>query len=76
MGNITLTRGGTEVSGVLFAPFGKVTFIGTSFKGTVIARDGFFVTSGGTTVTYKSVADFYSSAEDYPWVEYKQICCK
>ncbi|MFA5237374.1 MAG: PKD domain-containing protein [Methanoregula sp.] len=55
------------VTGVLYAPNGKVTFGGNSFTGVVIARDGFFVTSGGTTVTFTNLANYFSSPNDYPF---------
>ena len=51
-GDITITgMGGSGVTGIFFAPNGKVTFKGGFLEGVVIARDGFFVESGGTTVT-------------------------
>jgi PKD repeat protein len=66
-GDITLTGlGGSGVTGVLFAPNGKVTFEGGFFEGVVIARDGFFVTSGGTKVTSVNFATYFSSPDDYP----------
>jgi len=67
-GNISITGlGGSGLSGVLFAPCGKVTFNGGYFKGLVIARDGFYVTSGGTDVTFIGIADFISDPDDYPF---------
>lgn len=64
-GDITITGlGGSGLTGVLYAPYGKVTFKGNSFEGTVIARDGFFVTSGGTNVTFKKIEDFFPDAAD------------
>jgi len=66
-GDITITGlGGNGVTGVLFAPYGKVTFEGGFFEGVVIARDGFFVTSGGTKVTFVNFAKYFSSPDDYP----------
>jgi PKD repeat protein len=66
-GDITITGlGGSGVTGVLFAPNGKVTFEGGFFEGVVIARDGFFVTSGGTKVTFVNFAKYFSSPDDYP----------
>ncbi|ACA59473.1 hypothetical protein Daud_0961 [Candidatus Desulforudis audaxviator MP104C] len=68
-GDITITRlGGSGVSGVLYAPNGRVTFEGEFFEGVVIARDGFFVTRGGTTVTFKHINTFFSSVADYPFL--------
>lgn len=68
-GDITLNNFNQNypVTGVLYAPNGKVTFSGNSFTGVVIARDGFFVTSGGTTVTFTNLANYFSSPDDYPF---------
>jgi PKD repeat protein len=67
-GDITLTGlGGSSVSGVLFAPNGRVTFEGGSFTGVVIARDGFDCISGGTLVTFTNLEDYFSSSADYPF---------
>ncbi len=67
-GDITLTNlGGSSVSGVLFAPNGRVIFNGKSFEGVALARDGFYVTSGGTTVTFRNLDDYFSSPDDYPF---------
>ncbi|MDD5143462.1 PKD domain-containing protein [Methanoregula sp.] len=67
-GDITLTGlGGSTVSGVLFAPNGQVTFYGGAFEGVVIARDGFYVTSGGTTVRFKNMDEYISDSADYPF---------
>jgi len=67
-GDISITGlGGSSLSGVLYAPNGKVTFSGNSFTGVVIARDGFYVTSGGTTVTFTNLANYFSSPDDYPF---------
>ncbi|MDI6867655.1 PKD domain-containing protein [Methanoculleus sp.] len=66
-GDITITGlGGSGVTGVFIAPKGKVTFNGASLEGVVIARDGFFVTSGGTTVTFRNLSDFITDPADYP----------
>jgi len=67
-GDIKLTGlGGSGVTGVLFAPKGKVQFEGAYFQGVVIARDGFYVTSGGTTVTFKNINEYVSDPNDYPF---------
>ena len=65
-GDITLSNWMT-VTGVLFAPNGKVTFGGASFTGLVIAKDGFFVTSGGSTVTFKNISYYIPNVSDYPF---------
>jgi PKD repeat protein len=67
-GDITITgKGGSGVTGVFFAPRGKVTFEGAFLEGVVIARDGFFVTSGGTKVTFKNIGEYISDPDDYPF---------
>ncbi|MDD1691449.1 MAG: PKD domain-containing protein [Methanoregula sp.] len=67
-GDISITGlGGSGIRGVLFAPNGRVTYNGGFFEGVVIARDGFDVTSGGTTVTFKNLDTYFSSADDYPF---------
>lgn len=67
-GDITITgMGGSGITGVFFAPNGKVTFGGASLEGVVIARDGFFVTSGGTTVTFRNLDHYISNPDDYPF---------
>ncbi|WP_342770539.1 MULTISPECIES: PKD domain-containing protein [unclassified Methanoculleus] len=67
-GDITITGlGGSGVTGIFFAPNGKVTFNGAFLEGVVVARDGFDVTSGGTTVTFKNVEVYVSDPADYPF---------
>ncbi|WP_096712349.1 hypothetical protein [Methanohalophilus euhalobius] len=67
-GDISLTNFNSgPVSGVLFAPKGKVIFKGSHFKGIVIARDGFEVTSGGSEVTFKNIDQYITDPEDYPF---------
>ncbi len=67
-GNIRLTGlGSSGVTGVLYAPYGSVTFEGGFFEGTVITRDGFYVTSGGTSITFKNFSEFFGSSADYPF---------
>ncbi|MDV2684222.1 prepilin-type N-terminal cleavage/methylation domain-containing protein [Alkalihalophilus lindianensis] len=65
-GDINISGGSLQMTGVLFAPNGKVTFNGQSFEGLVIARDGFHVTSGGSTVTFRNITDYISTPEDFP----------
>lgn len=59
--------GGGGITGVFYAPEGKVVFNGGFLEGLVIARDGFFVTSGGTNVTFKSIDTYISDEDDYPF---------
>jgi len=68
-GNITISSNewSVPVTGVFFAPKGKVTFNGGFLKGVVIARDGFFVENGGTTVTFENIDQYISNPEDYPF---------
>ncbi|WP_047981589.1 prepilin-type N-terminal cleavage/methylation domain-containing protein [Ornithinibacillus contaminans] len=58
-----------KFSGVVIAPNGKVTFNGETFEGIVIARDGFFVRSGGTQVDFQQLGDYFRNAEDFPLVD-------
>ena len=66
-GDISVGGGGTTVTGVFFAPKGKVTFNGDHFEGLVIARDGFHVTSGGTITTFMPISHYISDPADYPF---------
>lgn len=67
-GDITLNNfWGIPVTGVLFAPNGKVTFTGSSFEGVVIAKDGFYVNSGGTDVVFKNISEYITNPSDYPF---------
>ena len=67
-GDITITgMGGSGITGIFFAPNGKVTFNGAFLEGVVIARDGFHVTSGGTTVTFRNVEEYINDPNDYPF---------
>lgn len=67
-GDITIGGGNSAISGVVFAPNGSVTIGGDSFTGWVIARDGVFVTRGGSTVTLIPVSTLIPSMADYPFV--------
>jgi len=66
-GDITIKGEGIKVTGVFFAPKGKVTFEGDSLEGVIIARDGFFATRLGSTVTFKNIEDYIADPEDYPF---------
>jgi PKD repeat protein len=66
-GDITLSGGGSQVSGILFAPNGRVTFSGDAFEGVIIARDGLYVPSGGTDITFKDLDDYVADPADYPF---------
>jgi prepilin-type N-terminal cleavage/methylation domain-containing protein len=58
-GDIRITGlGGSKLTGILYAPNGKVIFGGGAFEGLVISRDGFDVTTGGTTVLFRPATDF------------------
>ena len=65
-GDISVGGGNYKVTGVFFAPKGKVIFTGKYFEGLVIARDG-FVTSGGAEATFRPISDYISNPEDYPF---------
>jgi len=55
------------VTGIFFAPNGRVTFRGESLEGVVIARDGLFVESGNTAVTFKNIDHYITDPDDYPF---------
>ncbi len=66
-GDITITGlGSSGMSGVLIAPYGRVTFNGGWFEGLVLAGEGFHVTSGGTSVTFRNISEFFDDPDDYP----------
>jgi len=65
--NIVITGlGGSGLSGFLYAPFGSITFGGAFFNGSAISRDGFNLTSGGTTFTFQSITNFIRNTNDIP----------
>jgi PKD repeat protein len=67
-GDITITgMGSAGVTGIFFAPNGKVTFEGGFLEGVVIARNGFFVTSGGITITFRKLSQYIGDPNDYPF---------
>lgn len=67
-GDITITGiGGSGVSGLFFAPNGRVTFGGAFLNGMVISRDGLHVVSGGTHVTFQPVSNYIGDPGDYPF---------
>ena len=45
--------GGATLSGVLFAPNGKVEFSGEKFEGVIITKDGINLGQGNTPLTYR-----------------------
>lgn len=67
-GDITLSSNYGTISGVLYAPNGKITFSGDTFEGYAIAKDGVYVTRGGSTVTLKSISTYIPNTTDYPFV--------
>ena len=68
-GNIEIAGGSWNdpVTGVFFAPNGKVTFNGGFLEGVVIASDGLIVINGGSTVTFKNIEKYIANPEDYPF---------
>mgnify|MGYP006912888689 FL=1 len=66
-GDISIAGGWNTVTGVFFAPKGRVTFDGNRIEGTVIARDGFFATHGGSTVIFKNIKEYITDPDDYPF---------
>ena len=66
-GDISITGGWSTVTGVFFAPNGKVTFDGNRLEGVVIARDGFFATHGGSTVIFRNIEEYIGNPDDHPF---------
>jgi len=67
-GDITLSGGGKTITGVLFAPEGRVTLDAIStFEGVVIAKDGLYVLGGGNIVTFKNMDEYIADPADYPF---------
>ena len=67
-GDISIENGwSNKVTGIFFAPNGKVTFNGGTLEGVVIARDGLFVKSGGSTIIFKNIEEYIIDPEDYPF---------
>jgi len=67
-GDISITNmGSSRLTGILIAPRGRVTFVGHSFEGVVLTRDGFFASVGANTVTFKNIGCFIDNPDNYPF---------
>jgi hypothetical protein len=67
-GDISISNlGGSGLTGVLFAPYGKVTFGGGYFEGTVLARDGFEILNN-PLITFRNLSEYFASSDEYPVV--------
>ncbi|MFA5613262.1 MAG: PKD domain-containing protein [Methanoculleus sp.] len=66
-GDISITGGWSTVTGIFYAPRGKVTFDGYALEGVVIARDGFYVINGGSVITFKNIDHYITDPADYPF---------
>lgn len=64
--DITIT-GWRTLSGIFYAPYGRVTFHQGNFEGLIIARDGFYYTGGGGSVTFRNLEDYIADAAAYPF---------
>lgn len=66
----------SQISGVFYAPKGKITIDGKRLEGLVIARDGLDYTNGGTTMKFVGLDDYtgpepdkiFTSENDYPFL--------
>ncbi|WP_262174254.1 prepilin-type N-terminal cleavage/methylation domain-containing protein [Saccharococcus sp. Marseille-Q5394] len=66
-GNIEINNfGGSELSGILFAPNGKVTFKGGAFKGVIISRDG-FITEQNPDIIFINASQFIKDKDPIPF---------
>lgn len=68
-GDVTIRGGDLVFSGVVIAPYGSVTFEGRNFEGTVLSRDGFFVKSGGTNITFKNIQNYIKNKNESPFLD-------
>ncbi len=64
-GDITIDKG--KVTGIFFAPNGKVTFRGKILEGVVIAHGGLSVERGGKEVTFRNIDQYITNPADYPF---------
>ncbi len=62
-GDIVINAGGRTITGIFYAPNGKVEFSGSQLEGLVISRDGFYVTSGGTDVIFRAATEFVTEEQ-------------
>lgn len=67
-GDITISRGGLNLSGVIYAPYGYVTIGGASFTGLVIASEGADMSSGGMEVTFEGIETYIPDSNMYPFL--------
>ncbi|WP_027964165.1 type II secretion system protein [Halalkalibacillus halophilus] len=66
-GDVTINSNWSQFDGVIFAPNGRVTFTGESFTGVVIARDGFDVSNGGSSISFKNIDQYFDSNSELPF---------
>ncbi len=66
-GDITVTGWRTSLSGIFFAPNGRITFQQGVFEVIVLSRDGFFYTAGGGSVVFTGLDDLFDDPADYPF---------
>ncbi|MDD3386840.1 MAG: hypothetical protein PHX92_02865, partial [Candidatus Pacebacteria bacterium] len=67
-GDITISGGGLNLSGVIYAPYGYVTIGGASFTGLVIASEGADMSSGGMEVTFEGIETYIPDSNMYPFL--------
>ena len=65
-GDVSLTTG-WDSSGVIIAPYGKVSFYGSSFTGLILSKNGFELQWGGKKVFFKNINEFFINREDIPF---------
>ena len=66
--NISIgNMGGSNLSGILFAPNGKVTISNLNrFDGIIIAKE-VLITTGGSDIYYRAIGEFFDSSDDFPF---------
>lgn len=66
-GDINIGNGNLNIEGVLYAPYGKITINGASFKGLAIAAGGVDMIRNGSAVTFAGIENYIANQGDYPF---------
>ena len=68
-GDINLSSNWNEMSGLLYAPQGKITLNGiSSFEGIAIAKNGVFYPTGGSEFVFIDIKDLIPDENDFPFL--------
>lgn len=67
-GNVNITSKWRTFSGLIYAPYGSVSFGGSTFTGVVISRDGFTFKNGGSQLIIKRLEELIPDKSNYPFI--------